>query len=431
MARWQRERRQQAVVVIVFSTALLFVLGLAAWAATNRYYADNLQPAAIYDGRVIPMREYQRELRFQLVNFYVSFGVPREFENDPQIQRDKAAYEAVAIDRLIEYAALENAAREEGVAFSRAAIEERYARDLGQVKTRHVLVSPDQANTDTAAADVAALEEAQRVAAMLRFDPNDQDLWNSVALEHSDDPGSKDSGGELGFAAKGQFVKEFEDAVADLDVGELSEPVKSSFGYHVIQLRERRPPQESDLVQRLLATGFSLAEVQAHVRYDMLREEFVRRAQEVAVQSSAEQIRLAQIVISIPQGDPQAFAEGLRKLSEATSELEKGTDFGEVAKSVSEDAESAESGGDIGWFARGMFDELRVEEELFKLAPGARSQQFSTEQRTTIYKVLEKEADRALTDEQKATIKEKAYDYWLEREKREHGATTLITAFQF
>ena len=44
-ARWQRERRQQAVIVTVFSAVLFFVLGLVSWAASDNYYQSNLKPA--------------------------------------------------------------------------------------------------------------------------------------------------------------------------------------------------------------------------------------------------------------------------------------------------------------------------------------------------------------------------------------------------
>src|SRR5437660_1073415 len=50
-ARWQRERRQQAIIVIAFSAILFFVLGLMAWGATDRYYRDNLKAAVKIDGR--------------------------------------------------------------------------------------------------------------------------------------------------------------------------------------------------------------------------------------------------------------------------------------------------------------------------------------------------------------------------------------------
>ena len=63
-ARWQRERRQQAIVVTVFTAVLVFVLGLAAWAASDRYYQANLTPAAEISGVQIPKREYQEQLRY-------------------------------------------------------------------------------------------------------------------------------------------------------------------------------------------------------------------------------------------------------------------------------------------------------------------------------------------------------------------------------
>jgi len=83
-ARWQRERRQQTVIVIVFTVLLFGALGLVAWAATERYYTDNLKPAATIEGRVIPYRLFSRERAFELVRLYVQYQVPVELENDPR-----------------------------------------------------------------------------------------------------------------------------------------------------------------------------------------------------------------------------------------------------------------------------------------------------------------------------------------------------------
>ena len=61
-----------------------------------------------------------------------------------------------------------------------------------------------------------------------------------LAKNHSDDPGSARVGGELGWQKRGAFVQQFEEAAYRLDIGELSEIVESDFGFHLIQMLERR-----------------------------------------------------------------------------------------------------------------------------------------------------------------------------------------------
>jgi parvulin-like peptidyl-prolyl isomerase len=70
-------------------------------------------------------------------------------------------------------------------------------------------------------------------------DPNAD--WFELGKE-SDDPGSRNNGGDLGWydPTTGQFVPEFEAAVARLAVGDISEPVRTEFGYHVIQVTDQR-----------------------------------------------------------------------------------------------------------------------------------------------------------------------------------------------
>jgi peptidyl-prolyl cis-trans isomerase SurA len=61
-----------------------------------------------------------------------------------------------------------------------------------------------------------------------------------LAQRYSEDPGSAPRGGDLGFVRRGQFVKEFETAVFSLTEGQISEPVETEFGFHIIELLERR-----------------------------------------------------------------------------------------------------------------------------------------------------------------------------------------------
>src|SRR5438132_8022964 len=134
-ARWQRERRQQAIIVVGFSAILFFVLGLMAWAATDRYYRENLKSAATFDGHAIALREWKREVKYQQTKFYVEFGVPVGLENDPQIAQQKSQYERNALGSVVEYAVLDTAAKSDGVSIPDDAVQARYASEFSQFRS--------------------------------------------------------------------------------------------------------------------------------------------------------------------------------------------------------------------------------------------------------------------------------------------------------
>ena len=71
--------------------------------------------------------------------------------------------------------------------------------------------------------------------------------FEEVAKELSIDPGTKDNGGNLGVFPKGVMIKEFEDAAFDLKVGEVSIPIKSPFGVHIIKVYDRIEEKDADL----------------------------------------------------------------------------------------------------------------------------------------------------------------------------------------
>lgn len=92
-----------------------------------------------------------------------------------------------------------------------------------QVRARHILV--------------ADLKTANAVEAQLKAGAKFEDL----AKKYSTDPSSKDKGGELGFFQKGQMVPAFQDAAYSQKIGVVGPPIKSPFGYHIIQVEERKP----------------------------------------------------------------------------------------------------------------------------------------------------------------------------------------------
>jgi len=115
---------------------------------------------------------------------------------------------------------------------------------------RHILIAPDGEETNDATsttgsnesstttteltdADWAdALATAEKVRDLLRAGGD----WAQLAAEYSDDSGTADSGGELGVVEKGEMIQEFEDALFSLELNEISQPVKTAFGYHIIQV---------------------------------------------------------------------------------------------------------------------------------------------------------------------------------------------------
>ena len=110
-----------------------------------------------------------------------------------------------------------------------------------QVKTRHILItSPQNADAKT---DAAAKAKAEDVLKQVRAGGNFADL----AKKYSDDPGSKDKGGELGMQPATMFVPEFSKAAMALNPGQTSDLVKTQFGYHIIQTEEKQPASTKPL----------------------------------------------------------------------------------------------------------------------------------------------------------------------------------------
>jgi peptidyl-prolyl cis-trans isomerase C len=91
-----------------------------------------------------------------------------------------------------------------------------------EVRARHILVETE--------------DEAKKALARLKGGED----FGKGAAEMSKDPGSKSDGGDLGFFTKERMVQPFAEAAFKLDAGQLSEPVKTQFGWHVIKVEEKR-----------------------------------------------------------------------------------------------------------------------------------------------------------------------------------------------
>ncbi len=112
---------------------------------------------------------------------------------------------------------------------------------IEETRARHVLVELTP-NRDENQARARAEEVRERLSQGADF--------ASVAREYSDDSGSALNGGELGWVRPGQTVPTFEEAMRGLGVNQISQPVRSQFGYHVIEVEERRRQNVTQESQR-------------------------------------------------------------------------------------------------------------------------------------------------------------------------------------
>jgi peptidyl-prolyl cis-trans isomerase SurA len=91
--------------------------------------------------------------------------------------------------------------------------------------------------------DARLLAEEEAARALSRANAGEDFI--RLAREYSDDPGTRDRGGELGWVRKGELVKEFEDALYAMDVGDVSGIVETPFGFHIIKLERIRGDERS------------------------------------------------------------------------------------------------------------------------------------------------------------------------------------------
>jgi len=105
-------------------------------------------------------------------------------------------------------------------------------KELETVNASHVLI-----NTKSRS-EAEALARAQEVKVKLAAGED----FKKIALDYSDDPSAKRNGGALGYFSRGKMVKEFEEAAFAMNTpGQLSDPIRTPFGFHIIRFDDRRP----------------------------------------------------------------------------------------------------------------------------------------------------------------------------------------------
>jgi peptidyl-prolyl cis-trans isomerase SurA len=202
-------------------------------------------------------------------------------------------------------------------------VKEAYERMKEEVKASHILVNlkPEASPADTLAAFNKIVEARKRIIAGEDF--------GTVAMQVSEDPTVKENRGSLGYFTGLQMVYPFEDAAFKLKPQEVSQPVRTRFGYHVIKLFERRPASGEVEVSHILLTG----------KTDKVRD--------------------------------KAFA--------IYDQIKGGRKWEDVCKEYSEDAGTRDKGGRLPVFSIGALPNVpEFENTAFSLQPGEISDPFSS-----------------------------------------------------
>lgn len=180
-----------------------------------------------------------------------------------------------------------------------------------EVKARHILVETE--------------EEARDIAEKL----NRGGDFAELAKEFSKDPGSKGNGGLLGFFSRGQMVPQFEDAAFSLKAGEVSEPVQSRFGWHLILVEEKREkplPKFDEVKDTILYQMIYekaqrvIQQLRAEAKIEYLDEEIKKQAAAEKQRADAQQ---AEIMKKIEEFKKAQDAEAAKSAGEGSGEAEK------------------------------------------------------------------------------------------------------------
>ncbi len=179
-------------------------------------------------------------------------------------ERVRLAYVELRPEDLIEEASLS----EEELRQRYESAKQRYLTPEAR-RASHILITPDSAGDD---------ESAEAMAEALRERIADGESFEDLATEHSDDPVSAEQGGDLGWIEPEDMVDAFEESLYELEEpGDVSQPVETQFGWHLIRLEEVRPPE-----------GMSFEEA----RQEILDEHLQREREELYVDMSDRMVDL-------------------------------------------------------------------------------------------------------------------------------------------
>ncbi len=238
-------------------------------------------------------------------------------------------------------------------------LHETYNRMKEDVRASHILVKVAES-----ALPKDTLEAYNKIMKIRARVMKGED-FNKVASEKgiSDDPSAKDNGGDLGFFTAMQMIYTFETVAYTTKVGEISQPVRTRYGYHIIKVTDRRPAQGELLC--------------AHI-----------------------------MIKTPPNMNNEDSLNAYAKVTEIYNKLKAGGKFDELAQQFSDDKQSAKKGGELPWFGTNKMP-AEFEKAAFALKnKGDYSEILRTKYGWHVIKLIDKRGLAAF-DDMKAELKAK------------------------
>jgi len=268
-ARYEELLRRQNLNPLVFENSLR--RDLMAERISSAYRATAIVPHAVAE-RLLRINSQQREVSQSVIE-------PDAFL--PQVKLDadaaKQYYDAhqnefqVAEQARVEYVVLDLDTLASQINIGAEEVRQYYEQNQKQYaraeerQASHILIVVDA--KASAEQKKAARAKADQLLKQVKQKPAN---FADLAKNNSQDPGSAAKGGDLGFLPRGTMVKPFEDAIFQMNVGEIAGPVESQFGYHIIRLTAVK--------------GRGLDDVKKQVELDLRRQQAGKKFSELAEQ---------------------------------------------------------------------------------------------------------------------------------------------------
>ena len=169
-----------------------------------------------------------------------------------------------------------------------------------QARSRHILIKVNQGAD--AKTDAAAKAKAESILKQIQGGAN----FAELAKKYSDDPGSKDTGGELGFAQRGRMVPEFDNAIFTQKIGD-TKIIKTQYGYHIVQVEERQAAHTQQLNEVLPTIQATLIREKSAAA----QENYARALTSEAIKNGLDKTAAAhhlQVVTTPPVGEQGVIA---------------------------------------------------------------------------------------------------------------------------